>query len=116
MVATTYGISVDRARAEDRQQKHPEHDRAIEAAPVRRDLVEQRLRGLRVVRNVLDGEIVGEKRVDDDSRSHGHQRADEVEGANPAFDQPARLPTRTDDRDDCRIAADDEGSEKEKRS
>ena len=53
-LAVALAVHVDRQRSEDRQQEHPEHDRAVEAAPVRRDLVEQRLHAVRVVHDVLD--------------------------------------------------------------
>ena len=86
-LAMALAIDVDGGRTEDRQQKHPEHDRAVETAPVRRDLVEQRLNGVGVTLDVVDGVIAGDESVDDDARGHRHQRRDEVERADAGVDQ-----------------------------
>ena len=88
-LAVALSIHPDRTRSEDREQKHPEHDRAVEPAPVRRDLVEERLDAVRVVRDVADGKIVGQERVDHHRRCAGHQRGDEVEGTDAALNQLA---------------------------
>ena len=51
----------------------------------------------------------------DDRRRDRHQRGDQVEGADAAFNQPARAAAGADDRDDRRVAAHDERREQEKR-
>jgi hypothetical protein len=53
-LAMTFAIRVDRSAPKEREQKYPEHDRAVEAAPVRGDLVEERQRGVGIVVDVLD--------------------------------------------------------------
>ena len=42
-LAVAVAVHVHRQAAEARQQEHPEHDRAVETAPIRRDLEKQRL-------------------------------------------------------------------------
>ena len=46
-------VDVDGDRSEQREQEHPEHDRAVQPAPVRRQLVEERLRRVGVSLNGL---------------------------------------------------------------
>ena len=110
-LTVTLAIEVDGGRSEQRQQEHPEHDRPVEPAPVRGDLVEERLHAVGVVRDVPDAEIVGEKRVDDHRGRHRHQRGDEVERADAAFDQTAGAAPRAGDRDAGGITAGDERGE-----
>ena len=45
-----------------------------------------------------------------------HQRGDQVERADAAFDQPPRAAPRADDRHDRRVAADDERGEQQERA
>src|SRR5262249_30612028 len=47
-------VYVNRDRRKNREQEDPEHDRTVQSAPVGRDLVEERLDAVRVMRNVLD--------------------------------------------------------------
>ncbi len=115
-LAVPFPIHVDRARSEDRQQEHPEHDRAVEPAPVGRDLVEQRLHAVRVVRDVLDREVVGEKGVDHHRRGDGHERRGEVEGAGAALDERPRTAPRSRHRNHRRVAADDERGKQQERA
>src|SRR5438046_2668497 len=58
--------------------------------------------------DVFDREIVRQKRVDHDGRRARHQRGDQIERPDAAFDQAPRPAPRADDRDHCGIAADDE--------
>ena len=113
-LAMALAIDEHRNRPEHRQQEHPEHDRAVEPAPVRGDPVEQRLHAVGVVVDVLDGIVADEERVDDDGRRHGHQRGNQIERADAALDQPPRTAPRADDRDDAGVAADDERGEQQK--
>src|SRR5262249_48066142 len=88
-LAMAFPVDEYRNRSEDRQQEHPEHDRAVQAAPVRRDLVPERLEGLRLLRDVWNREAVGRERVDEAAGRRGHKGGDEVEPADAAFDQPS---------------------------
>ena len=88
-LAMTFAVDVHGNRAEDRQQKHPEHDRAVEPAPIRGDLVEDGLDAVGVMRDVLDREVVRQERVDHDARGHDHERRDQVKRADAAFNQTA---------------------------
>ncbi len=115
-LAVALAVDVHGDRAEHREQEHPEHDRAVEPAPVRRDLVEERLRGIRVPLHVLDGVVVGDEGVDQDGRRQRHQRGDEVERADAALDEPCRPPPRAGDRRGDRVRAGDERGEEQKRS
>ena len=115
-LAVPLAVHVDRQRSEDRQEEHPEHDRAVQPAPVRRDLVEQRLHAVRIVRDVLDGVVAGQERIDQHGRRRDHERADQVERADAAFNQRARSASCADHRDDGGVAARDEGGKKEKRA
>src|SRR5262249_35004615 len=115
-LAVALAIHIDSDTAEDRQQEHPEHDRAVEPAPVRSDFVEKRLNAVRVVDNVLDGKVVGEKRVDHDGRGDRHERRDQIEGTDAAFDEAPRTATRANHRGNGRVAADNEAGEEEKRT
>ena len=58
----------------------------------------------------------GEERVDHDGRRAGHQRADQIERADAALDQPPRPPPRAGHRDDRRVGADDERREQQERA
>jgi hypothetical protein len=107
-LAVALAVHVDRRRPEDRQQEHPEHDRAVEPAPVRCDLVEERLDAVRVVRDVSDREVVGQEGVDDDRRRDGHQRGHEVKRADAALNQPARSEPCPGHRHSSGVTADDE--------
>ncbi len=91
-LAMPLAVGVDGDRPEDPEQEHPEHDRAVEPAPVRGDLVGQRLRGVRVALHVLDRVVVGDEGVDHHRRRDRHQRGDQIERADAAFDQAPRSP------------------------
>ncbi len=115
-LAMALTVDRDRNRPEDRQQKDPEHDRAVESAPVGRDPVAERLRGIGVVLDVLDRVIADEKRADDDRRRDRHQRGGHVEGADAALDEPARSPASAGDAGRERVAGHDEGREEDEGS
>ena len=110
-LAMAVAIHVHGQAAEARQQEHPEHDRAVEPAPVGRDLEEQRLERIGIARHVPDGEIVGDEGMDHQHRRHHHQRRHHVERADAAFDEPPRPAPRAGHRHGGRVAADDEGRE-----
>jgi superfamily I DNA/RNA helicase len=61
--------------------------------------------------DVVDGEIVREKRVDHHGRRTGHQRADQIERPDAALDQAPGPPPRAGHRGDRSVAADNERSE-----
>ena len=90
-LAVPLAIGVNRNRAENAEEKHPEHDRAVEPAPIRRDLVGERLRGVGVALDVFDRVVVGDKRVHDHARGDRHQGRHQIEGAGSAFDQPETI-------------------------
>ncbi len=94
-------------RAEQRQQEHPEHDRAVEAAPVGRQLVAERLRALGIALHVLDGEVADHERVDDDAGGHRHQRRHQIQRADAALDQAGVAAAGTDHGGGRRVGGDD---------
>jgi hypothetical protein len=102
--------------AEHGEQEDPEENRAVEPAPVRRDLVGQRHRAVRVALDVLDRVVAGDEGVDDDAGRDGHQRGGHVEGADAAFDQRARPAPSAGDRRGQRVAGDHEGGEQDERA
>ena len=115
-LAMPFAVDIHRARSEHGQQEHPEHDRPVEAAPVRGDLVEQGLDRVRVVLDVPDRVVVGHERVNQHGRGQRHQRREEVERADTAFDQPARSATGADDRHRHRVCTHHEGGRQNKRA
>ena len=106
-------VHVDGNAAEDRQQRHPEHDRAVEAAPVGRQLVGERLGGVRIAMDVFDRVVAGDEGVDDHRRGGQHDGHRQVEGAGSAFDQALRAPACTSYRDRGRVGARDERGEQQ---
>ena len=66
--------------------------------------------------DVFDRVVAGQKRIDDDGRGDRHQRGNQVERADPAFNQPARPSARADDRHDTCVGAHDERGKQKKRS
>ncbi len=115
-LAMPLAVGRDGECAEHRQQEHPEENRAVQAAPVRGDLVEQRLLEIGVALDVLDRVVADDERVDDDARGHRHQRGGQVEGADARLDHPRRAAPRAGDRDRGRIDADDEGRQQNERA
>ena len=114
--AVTDAIDLDGDRAERGQQQDPEHDRAVEPAPVRRDLVGERLRRVRIALDVFDRVVVGDKRVDENARGKRHQRGDGVEGADAAFDQPVGPGAGAGDAGRKRKCRDDERGKQDERA
>ncbi len=109
-------IHVHRHAAERREQRDPEHDRAVEPAPVRRELVEERLRGVRVVLNVSNGEVAGDEGVHHDRRRDEHDRRDDVEEADAAEDQGVLTAPGAREGRRERAARDDERREQKERA
>ena len=87
-LALALPVGLDRDRPKDRQQEHPEHDRAVETAPVRGQLVEERLDRVGVPVDVANGVILRDECVDDDRGRERHQRGDGIERTDPALDEP----------------------------
>ena len=115
-LAVPLAVGGDGERAEDRQQEHPEEDRAVQAAPVRRDLVEERLLEIGIALDVLDRVVADDERVDDDAGGDRHQRRGQVQGADPRLDHPGRAAPRAGDRGRGRVDADDEGRQQNERA
>src|SRR5262245_11614872 len=101
-------VDVDGRRAERGQQRHPEHDRAVQPAPVRGELVEHRLDRVRIALDVADRVVADDEGVDDDRRRHAHDGREQVEGADAALDQRTRAAARAGDRDRRGVGTDDE--------
>ena len=59
-------------RAEPGQDQTPQHQRALVAAPGRGDLVEHRLVGVAVGRDIGDREVGGRERLDQGGKGQGH--------------------------------------------
>ena len=112
-LAVALAVHVDGDRPEVGEQEHPEHDRAVETAPVRRDLVGQRLRHVRVVLDVLDRVVVRDEGVNQHGGGGGHQRGHQVERPDAAFDQAPRSPPRAGHGGRERIRGNDEAGEEE---
>ena len=98
------------------EQRHPEHDRAVEPAPVRRELVGQRQRGVRVALDVLDGVVAGDEGVDEHRRGDDHQRREEVERPDAALDEARRAAAGAGDGRRDGIGARDEGGQQDERT
>ena len=112
-LAMALAIDVHRDGTEHRQQCHPEHDRAVEPAPVRRQLVEEGLCRIRIALDVLDRIVAGDEGVHDHGRRGSHDRRHEVEGADSAFDQRTRAAPGTTHRNRGRVGADNECGEQQ---
>ena len=112
-LAVALAVDIHRDRPEGGQQEHPEHDRAVQPAPVRRQLVEEGLCGVGVPLDVLDRIVVGRKGVNDQRRGHRHQRRDEVKRADAALDEARGSPPRPRHRAGYGITADDEGRQQD---
>ena len=82
-------VERDRNAAKKSQHRHPEHDRTVEPPPIRCDLVEERLHGIRVMLDVFDRVIARDEGVDDDGGGNRHHAGEEVERSDAAFNQPA---------------------------
>ena len=104
-------VAVDGDSAEHRQQEHPEHDGAVEAAPVRGQLVEQRLGGVRIAVDVANAVVLADECVDDDRRRQGHQRRYQIERADTALNEAGGTATRPRYRRRDGIGAGDERGE-----
>ena len=109
-------IDADRDAAEERQQEHPEHHRAVETAPVGGDAVEERLDAVGVVLDVADRVVAGDERVDDHTRGDREQRRDGVKGADAALDEPVVSPPGAGDRSSRRIRRDNECDDEDERT
>ena len=114
--ALALAIQMHRDAAEHGEQRDPEHDRPVEAAPVRRQLVEERLRLVRVVLDVLDAVVADDERVDHHGRGDEHQRRHRMEEARAAFDERALAAARARQGGGKRAARDDERREDEERA
>ena len=115
-LAVGLAIDADGDGAGDREQGDPEEDRAVEAAPERGQLVEQRLTHVRVHHHVADREVVDHERVHDDGGGERQERRDGVEGADAAFDEPGGAAARADDGDRRGVGGDDERREEHERA
>ena len=110
-LAVPLPVRVDGDRAENREQEDPEHDRSVQAAPVRRQLVEQRLNRVGVAVDVADRVIADDERADDDRRGERHERRDQVEGPDAALQEARVAPAVTRDGRGGSVRAGDEGGQ-----
>ena len=110
-LAMAVAVHVDRDGAAHRQQEHPEEHRSVEPSPVRGNLVEERLDGVRVVLDVLDRVVVHEEGAHDDERGQRHQARDQMGGPDAALNEAAGPQARARNRRHGCVAADHERRE-----
>ena len=89
-------MAEDHDQRVERQHPAPQDDRALQRSPHARDAIPERRAQVGIVRDVADGEIEGEERVDEEREAARDQREDAQRGVLRGLDEgrPARATTR----------------------
>ena len=110
-LAVPVAVGVDGDGREHRQQEDPPEDRAVEAAPVGGDLVEERRGDVGGALDVLDRIVVGHERVDEGDRRQPQHRGQRIGGRTSRLDESRAPATHPNNGSGRAIGRDDESDE-----